>query len=125
MLLCHLDQQFIISLANHQRLQNIQFRKKVLIFPLYFTLIPKEELKSAPGSVIYARNKLILPWPNLTINLDLLEEKGSEGIKHIIEGIKEIKKVTKMKWYYWVILAGLLVVAITVILMMGMNTQNV
>ena len=24
-----------------------------------------------------------------------------------------------MKWYYWVILAGLLVVAITVILMMG------
>jgi hypothetical protein len=30
-----------------------------------------------------------------------------------------------MKWYYWVILAGLLVVAITVILMMGMSTQNV
>ena len=30
-----------------------------------------------------------------------------------------------MKWYYWVILADLLVVAITAILMMGMSTQNV
>ena len=34
-------------------------------------------------------------------------------------------KEKKMKWYYWLILAGLLVVAITVILMMGMSTQNV
>jgi hypothetical protein len=30
-----------------------------------------------------------------------------------------------MKWYYWIILAGILVVAISVILMMGMSTQNV
>ena len=30
-----------------------------------------------------------------------------------------------MKWYYWIILAGVLVVAITIILMIGMSTQNV
>jgi hypothetical protein len=30
-----------------------------------------------------------------------------------------------MKWYYWLILSGLLVAAIAVILMIGMTTQKV
>ncbi len=30
-----------------------------------------------------------------------------------------------MKWYYWLILEGLLVVVITVVLIMGMTTLNV
>jgi hypothetical protein len=34
-------------------------------------------------------------------------------------------KEKEMKWYYWLILAGLLVVAIEAILMMVMATQNV
>jgi hypothetical protein len=31
----------------------------------------------------------------------------------------------EMKWYYWLVVATVLVIVLTVILMMGMSTQNV
>ena len=31
----------------------------------------------------------------------------------------------EMKWYYWLIVGTVLVIVLTVILMMGMSTQNV
>lgn len=30
-----------------------------------------------------------------------------------------------MKWYYWLVVAAVLVIVLTVTLMMGMSTQNV
>ena len=60
------------SKTSEYTVQKEGFNLPTLLYPH-----PKRGIEAAPGSVIYARNKLILPWPNLTINLDLLEEKGS------------------------------------------------